>query len=138
MVARFCNRTVQVTNGGDKLLTYLQAGESKKCGGALMYAVIQTGGKQYKVAEGEVLKVEKLAGTAGDKLTLDQVLMVNGENGTRIGTPVVEGAQVIVEVIEQGREKKIEVYKYKKRKNYRRHQGHRQAFTKIKVEKIEG
>jgi large subunit ribosomal protein L21 len=117
---------------------YLAAGESKKCGGALMYAIIETGGKQYKVAEGVVLKVEKLAGTAGDKLTLDQVLMIQDDNGTKIGTPVVPGAQVIVEVIEQGRERKIDVFKFKKRKNYRRHQGHRQAFTKIKVEKIEG
>lgn len=103
-----------------------------------MYAIIQTGGKQYKVAEGEILKIEKLEGAAGDKLTLDQVLMVKNESGTKIGTPTVQGAQVTVEVIEQGREKKITVYKYKKRKNYRRNQGHRQAFTKIKVEKIEG
>jgi len=103
-----------------------------------MYAVIQTGGKQYKVAEGELLKIEKLAGEAGDKLTLDQVLMVVNENGTRIGTPTVKDAKVTVEVIEQGREKKIVVYKYKKRKNYRRKQGHRQSYTKIKIEKIEG
>jgi len=103
-----------------------------------MYAVIQTGGKQYKVAEGEILKVEKLEGVAGDKLTLDQVLMIKDEAGARIGTPTVKDAQVTVEVIEQGREKKITVYKYKKRKNYRRKQGHRQAYTKIKVEKIEG
>jgi large subunit ribosomal protein L21 len=103
-----------------------------------MYAVIQTGGKQYKVAEGEILKVEKLAGGAGDKLTLDQVLMVKDDNGIRIGKPTVKDALVTVEVIEQGREKKITVYKYKKRKNYRRKQGHRQAYTKIKVEKIQG
>ena len=103
-----------------------------------MYAVIQTGGKQYKITEGEILKVEKLEGGAGDKLTLDQVLMVKDESGTRIGTPTVKDAKVTVEVIEQGREKKITVYKYKKRKNYRRKQGHRQAYTKIKVEKIEG
>jgi len=103
-----------------------------------MYAVIQTGGKQYKVAEGEILKVEKLAGGAGDKLILDQVLMVKDDNGIRIGQPTVKDALVTVEVIEQGREKKITVYKYKKRKNYRRKQGHRQAYTKIKVEKIEG
>jgi len=103
-----------------------------------MYAIIQTGGKQYKVAEGDILKVEKLAGEAGDKLTLDQVLMVKDENGTRIGVPTVNGVQVIAEVIEQGRHKKIVVYKYKKRKNYRRKQGHRQSFTKIKIEKIQG
>lgn len=103
-----------------------------------MYAVIKTGGKQYKVAEGEILKIEKLEGNAGDKLTLDEVLMIKDDSGTRIGTPTVPDARVTVEVIEQGREKKVVVYKYKKRKNYRRKQGHRQAFTKIKVEKIEG
>ncbi|MDD3364452.1 MAG: 50S ribosomal protein L21 [Syntrophomonas sp.] len=103
-----------------------------------MYAVIQTGGKQYKVAEGEILKVEKLAGEAGDKLTLDQVLMVKDENGIKIGAPLVKDARITVEVIEQGRAKKIVVYKYKKRKNYRRKQGHRQSYTKIKIEKIEG
>lgn len=102
-----------------------------------MYAVIQTGGKQYKVAEGEILKVEKLAGEAGDKLTLDQVLMVKDENGIKIGAPLLTGARITVEVIEQGRSKKIIVYKYKKRKNYRRKQGHRQSYTKIKIEKIE-
>jgi len=103
-----------------------------------MYAVIQTGGKQYKVTEGEILKVEKLAGEPGDKLTLDHVLMVKDDNGARIGAPTVQGAQVIAELVEQGREKKIVVYKYKKRKNYRRKQGHRQSYTKIKIEKIEG
>ncbi|NLN86345.1 MAG: 50S ribosomal protein L21 [Syntrophomonadaceae bacterium] len=103
-----------------------------------MYAVIQTGGKQYKVNEGDILKVEKLAGEAGDKLTLDQILILSDGNGLKIGSPLVSGATVTVEVIEQGRGKKITVYKYKRRKNYRRKQGHRQAFTKIKVEKIEG
>ncbi len=103
-----------------------------------MYAVIQTGGKQYKVSEGQMLKVEKLQGEAGDKLTLDQVLMLQDENGTKIGTPLLEGAKVTVHLIEQGREKKMVVYKYKKRKNYRRKQGHRQSYTKIIVEKIEG
>ncbi|MDD2619446.1 MAG: 50S ribosomal protein L21 [Syntrophomonadaceae bacterium] len=104
-----------------------------------MYAIIQTGGKQYKVSEGIILKVEKLEAEAGDKLVLDQVLMLNDENGnTKIGSPLLDGARVTVEVVEQGRGKKVVVYKYKKRKNYRRKQGHRQPFTKIKVEKIEG
>ncbi|NMC26701.1 MAG: 50S ribosomal protein L21 [Syntrophomonadaceae bacterium] len=102
-----------------------------------MYAIIQTGGKQYRVQEGDILKIEKLEGEAGDKLILDQVLMVKDDNGTRIGTPTVNDAQVTVEVIEQGREKKIVVYKYKRRKNYRRKQGHRQAYTKVIVQKIE-
>ena len=103
-----------------------------------MYAVIQTGGKQYKVTEGEVLRVEKLAGQAGDKVTIDQVLMIKDDNGVRIGSPIVQDARVTAEVMEQGRGKQIVVYKYKRRKNYRRKQGHRQAFTKIKIEKIEG
>jgi large subunit ribosomal protein L21 len=102
-----------------------------------MYAIVQTGGKQYKVSEGEILKVEKLAGEAGDKITLDQILMVKDENGTKIGAPLVKDARIIAEVIEQGRAKKIVVYKYKKRKNYRRKQGHRQSYTKIKIETIE-
>jgi len=103
-----------------------------------MYAIIETGGKQYRVQEGDILKIEKLEGAAGDKLILNQVLMVKDDNGTRIGTPTVNAAQVTVVVIEQGREKKIVVYKYKRRKNYRRKQGHRQAYTKVIVEKIEG
>ncbi|MEN6463517.1 MAG: 50S ribosomal protein L21 [Syntrophomonas sp.] len=104
-----------------------------------MYAVIQTGGKQYKVSEGDVLKVEKLTAEPGEKLVLDQVLMLNDDNGTlKVGDPLVTGAKITAEVIEQGRHKKIIVYKYKKRKNYRKKQGHRQAFTKIKIEKIEG
>jgi len=103
-----------------------------------MYAVIQSGGKQYKVNEGDILKVEKLSGEAGDKLSLDQVLIISDGEMLKVGSPLVAGAKVMVEVIEQGRGKKITVYKYKKRKNYRRKQGHRQAFTKIKVDKIEG
>lgn len=103
-----------------------------------MFAVIQTGGKQYKVAEGEMVKVEKLDAVAGDKITLDQVLMVMDDNGTRIGDPLVQGAKIIAEVLEQGRHKKITVYKYKKRKNQRKKQGHRQAYTRILIEKIEG
>lgn len=103
-----------------------------------MFAVIQTGGKQYKVAEGEMIKVEKLDAVAGDKITLDQILMVNDDNGTRIGDPLVQGAKITAEVIEQGRHKKITVYKYKKRKNQRKKQGHRQAYTRLLIEKIEG
>ncbi|MDD3852846.1 MAG: 50S ribosomal protein L21 [Syntrophomonadaceae bacterium] len=103
-----------------------------------MYAVIKTGGKQYKVDEGSVLKVEKLEAQPGDRITLDQVLMIGDDAGVKIGDPLVANASVTVQVLEQGREKKIIVYKYKKRKNYHKKQGHRQPFTKIKVEKIEG
>lgn len=103
-----------------------------------MYAIIQTGGKQYKVTEGSVLKVEKLNAEPGDRLTLDQVLMISDDNSVKVGNPLVPNAQVTAVVIEQGQEKKVVVYKYKRRKNYRRKQGHRQPYTKIKVEKIEG
>lgn len=103
-----------------------------------MYAIIQTGGKQYKVSEGSVLKVEKLNAQPGDRLILDQVLMLSDENGVKVGNPLVSDAKVTVTVLEQGKDKKVVVYKYKKRKNYRRKQGHRQPHTKLKVEKIEG
>ncbi len=103
-----------------------------------MYAIIETGGKQYKVYEGTILQVEKLAAEAGEKLMLDKVLMVNDENGgVKVGTPLLSGVQVEAEVLAQGRAKKIIVYKYKRRKNYRRKQGHRQPFTRIKIVKIE-
>lgn len=104
-----------------------------------MYAVIQTGGKQYKVSEGDVLKIEKLPVEPGEQTVLDQILMIGDDDGNvKVGDPLVNGAKVTAAVIEQGRNKKIIVYKYKKRKNYRRKQGHRQAYTKIKIEKIEG
>lgn len=103
-----------------------------------MYAVIESGGKQYKVSEGTVLKVEKLEAAAGDRLSIDKVLMVNDENGNvKVGNPLLSNARVEVEVMEQGREKKVVVFKYKRRKNYRKKQGHRQPFTRIKVLKIE-
>jgi large subunit ribosomal protein L21 len=103
-----------------------------------MYAVIESGGKQYKVSEGTVLKVEKLEAAAGDRLSIDKVLMVNDENGNvKVGNPMVSNARVEVEVVEQGRHKKVVVFKYKRRKNYRKKQGHRQPFTKIRVLKIE-
>ncbi len=103
-----------------------------------MYAVIKTGGKQYKVAEGSILRVEKLEADPGGEVTFDQVLMFGDGNGNvKVGTPVVEGARVVAEVIEQGKGKKITVYKYKRRKNYHRKKGHRQPYTKIKIKKIE-
>ena len=101
-----------------------------------MYAIVKTGGKQYKVAQGDVLFVEKLEANEGDVVTLDQVLAVAGENGLTVGAPVVEGATVTAKVVAQGKAKKVIVYKYKAKKDYRRKQGHRQPFTKIVVEKI--
>ena len=101
-----------------------------------MYAIVKTGGKQYKVAQGDVLFVEKLEANEGDVVTLDQVLAVAGENGLTVGSPVVEGATVTAKVVAQGKAKKVIVYKYKAKKDYRRKQGHRQPYTKIVIEKI--
>lgn len=100
-----------------------------------MYAIIETGGKQLKVEEGQSIFVEKLAAEAGETVTFDKVLFVGGDDA-KIGTPTVEGASVTAKVVEQGRAKKIIVFKFKKRKNYRRKQGHRQPFTKVTIEKI--
>ena len=102
-----------------------------------MYAIVKTGGKQYKVAEGDVLFVEKLDAQAGDVVTLNEVLAsTNAEGELVVGAPVVEGASVTAKVVEQGKAKKVIVYKYKAKKDYRRKQGHRQPYTKIVVEKI--
>ena len=101
-----------------------------------MYAIVKTGGKQYKVAQGDVLFVEKLEANEGDVVTLDQVLAVSGENGLTVGSPVVEGATVTAKVVAQGKAKKVIVYKYKAKKDYRRKQGHRQPYTKLVIESI--
>ena len=101
-----------------------------------MYAIVKTGGKQYKVAQGDVLFVEKLEANEGDVVTLDQVLAVAGENGLTVGAPVVEGATVTAKVVAQGKAKKVIVYKYKAKKDYRRKQGHRQPYTKLVIESI--
>ena len=102
-----------------------------------MYAIIKTGGKQYKVAEGDVIMVEKLDLEEGAAVTFDEVLtVVNGDNVV-VGKPVVEGAKVTGKVEAQGKAKKIFVFKYKAKSNYRRRQGHRQPFTKVVIEKIE-
>lgn len=101
-----------------------------------MYAIVKTGGKQYKVAQGDVLFVEKLEANEGDVVTLDQVLAVAGENGLTVGAPVVEGATVTAKVVSQGKAKKVIVYKYKAKKDYRRKQGHRQPYTKLVIESI--
>ena len=102
-----------------------------------MIAVIKTGGKQYIVKEGTVLKVEKLLGKAGDKLALDQVLLCGDEGGeVQVGTPIVVGAKVEATILEQGRLPKVMVIKYKRKVRYKRKVGHRQDFTKIKIETI--
>lgn len=102
-----------------------------------MYAVIETGGKQYKVAEGDAIYVEKLAAPVGEQVVLDRVLLVNKDGNVVVGTPVVANAQVTAKVEEHGKGEKIIVFKYKPKKNYRRKTGHRQPFTKLLIEKIE-
>lgn len=97
-----------------------------------MFAVIQTGGKQYRVAEGDRLRVEKLAGDVGAKITFDKVLLVAGDS-VKVGTPLVSGAKVSAEIVAQDRDKKVIVFKFRRRKNYRRKQGHRQPFTELKI-----
>lgn len=101
-----------------------------------MYAVVQTGGKQYKVAEGQKIAVEKLDGKVGSKLTLDQVLAIGGKGDLQIGQPLVAGATVEVEVTEQDRADKIIVFKKKRRHGYHKKQGHRQSYTMLKINKI--
>lgn len=101
-----------------------------------MFAVVKTGGKQYKVSEGDVIQVEKLAGEVGTAITLDQVLMVGEDDDVQVGSPMLDGNQVTAEITEQLKDKKIIVFKKKRRKNYRRKNGHRQLVTRLKIMKI--
>lgn len=101
-----------------------------------MYAIIETGGKQYKVEEGAVLFIEKLAGNEGEAVTFDKVLLVSKDGKVTAGAPTVAGATVTGKVEKHGKQAKVLVYKYKAKKNYRRKQGHRQPFTKVVIEKI--
>lgn len=101
-----------------------------------MYAIIKTGGKQYVVEEGKVISIEKLDVEEGAEVTFDEVLLISGDD-VKIGAPNVAGAKVTGKVLEQGKERKIRIFKYKAKSNYRRRQGHRQPFTKVKIEKIE-
>jgi len=101
-----------------------------------MYAVIKTGGKQYKVSEGDLLKVEKIEGAVGDAIELNEVLMVGGEE-VKIGAPLLPGAKVMARIIEQGKDKKILVFRSRRRKNFRKKNGHRQPITRLKITGIE-
>ena len=100
-----------------------------------MYAIIATGGKQYKVSEGDIITIEKLGVDAGEKVTFDQVLVVGGDD-LKVGDPTVEGATVTASVIGDGKAKKVIVYKYKRKSGYHKKNGHRQLYTQVKIEKI--
>jgi len=101
-----------------------------------VYAIIKTGGKQYKVSEGDSVYIEKLNAAEGDSVTFETVLSVVDGDTVKIGTPTVEGAKVTAKVEKNGKDKKIRVFKYKAKSNYRRRMGHRQPFTKVVIEKI--
>ncbi len=103
-----------------------------------MYAIIKTGGKQYLVREGDVIRVEKLNAEEGSVVTFDEVLAINNDESLKVGTPTVEGAKVEAKVIKHGKGKKIIVFKYKPKKNYRKKQGHRQPYTQVQISKIIG
>jgi len=103
-----------------------------------MYAVIKTGGKQYRVAAGDRLRVETLAVSEGDSIELDQILLVSGDDGVKVGAPLVDGAKVQATVLSHGRAKKIEIVKFRRRKHHRKQMGHRQNFTELKIESIVG
>ncbi len=100
-----------------------------------MYAIIETGGKQYKVEQGDVVFIEKLNVEAGETVTFDKVLVVGGD-GVKVGAPYVEGATVSANVVKNGKDKKIIVYKYKPKKGYHKKQGHRQPYTKVEITAI--
>ena len=102
-----------------------------------MYAIIETGGKQYKVSEGDIITVEKLAVEAGSEYKFDKVLVLAKEGDIKVGAPYVEGAAVTAEVIGDGKAKKVVIYKYKPKKGFHKKKGHRQPFTAVKIEKIE-
>jgi large subunit ribosomal protein L21 len=103
-----------------------------------MYAVVRTGGKQVRVTPGQAVRVEKLAGAVGDAITLGEVLLVAGEGAARVGAPTVAGASVVGIITAQARGPKIQIFKMKRRKGYRRKYGHRQSYTEIRVDRIEG
>ncbi len=98
-----------------------------------MYAVIESGGKQHRVVEGETLKLEKIETATGETVEFDKVLMIGGGDDVKIGTPVVEGGKVTAEVVAHGRHKKISIIKFNRRKHFRKQTGHRQWFTEVKI-----
>jgi len=115
---------------------YLDSGEMKE--EINMYAIIETGGKQYRVSEGDVVRVEKLPGEVGESVEFTKVLAVSKDGQLNVGKPWLEGSKVTAKVLQHGKADKIIVFKYKPKKNYRKKQGHRQPFTEVQIEKIEG
>ncbi len=103
-----------------------------------MYAVIETGGKQYRVQEGDVLSVEKLGIEAGELVEFDKVLALNTDENLKVGSPYIEGAKVVGEVLENGKNKKVVIFKYKNKKDYRKKQGHRQPYTLVEITSLSG
>ncbi len=103
-----------------------------------MYAIIKTGGKQYKVAAGEKLKVEKLTADIGSEILIDQVLLVGAGDEVKVGTPLVSGASVKAKVLAHGRSDKVQIFKMRRRKHYQKHQGHRQSYTELEITGISG
>ncbi|MFW6011094.1 MAG: 50S ribosomal protein L21 [Desulfosalsimonas sp.] len=101
-----------------------------------MYAVVAAGGKQYRVSEGDVLRIEKMPGNVGETVTFDRVLMLSDGDTVSVGEPVLADAEVSGKILEQGRSKKVLVFKYKRRKRYRRKKGHRQSYTAVRIESI--
>jgi large subunit ribosomal protein L21 len=110
----------------------------KRIEGSIMYAVIRTGGKQYRVSSGEKIKVEQLPADVGSQITLDQVLMVADGAKVSIGAPLVAGATVQATVVAHGRADKVHIFKLRRRKHYRKQGGHRQSYTEIQIDKISG
>ena len=103
-----------------------------------MYAVIKTGGKQYRVVAGEKLKIEQISADVGAQIIIDQVLMVGEGDAVKIGKPLVEGAQVSATIVAHGRHDKVKIFKMRRRKHYQKHQGHRQNYTEIEINTIAG
>ncbi len=103
-----------------------------------MYAVIKTGGKQYRVASGEKIKVEQIAADVGQEIVIDQVLAVGDGSGLKVGTPLVSGATVVATVLAHGKHDKVRIFKMRRRKHYQKHQGHRQNYTELQIVSING
>jgi large subunit ribosomal protein L21 len=113
------------------------SGNQRRKERVVMYAVVRTGGKQYRVSQGDRFRIEKIPGEIGQEVTFNDVLMIGGAGDVRIGRPQVEGASVSARILEQDRAKKVIVFQYKKRQDYAKKQGHRQAFTRVEVTGIQ-